>query len=274
MKILSSILCTAVVGFCSTVTSDRVKEENIVGILDCARAGLLYSVQGGGCHTPLSDADCKEKEMLVMGKDGAGVCVARQCNKEGIWANMYKGKDCVGVGEMLQYNVYGEVVCGCEEGWGKVTEGGSTCYQQETQGPCPEGYVVSSTSDECGRKEVCINYKTCPAYLALFNHLTTIKFSQLQRYKLGMAELKEKICDNKLKKICCKLPNSRDSNIEVSLHELENIILQFYHQSFKCSEKHPLLDLNTVVLSARRTKCGGGMVWSIFRMECVNLFGL
>ena len=124
----------------------RVKEEHIVEILECARAGLLYSLEGGGCHEPLSDADCKEKEMLVMDRNGVGVCVARQCNKEGTCDNMYKGKACLGVGELLQYNVYGEVVCGCKEGWGRVKEGGSTCYRQETQGPCPEGQVVSSTS--------------------------------------------------------------------------------------------------------------------------------
>jgi len=254
-----------------TIAAQRVKEEHIVEILECARAGLLYSLEGGGCHEPLSDADCKEKEMLVMDRNGAGVCVARQCNKEGICDNMYKGKACLGVGELLQYNVYGEVVCGCKEGFGRVKEGGSTCYRQETQGPCPEGQVVSSTSDECGREEVCINYKKCPAYLAVFNNLTTIRFSQPRKYKNGMTELKKKICEKRLKKICCEVQNSRD--IELSLHELETRILKFYHQSWKCLEKHPLLALNTVVLSARRTDCGIGMVWSIFRMECVNLFG-
>ena len=67
---------------------------------------------------------------------------------------------------------------------------------------------VLLTGDECGREEVCIDYKKCPAYLAVFNNLTTVRFSQPRKYKHGMTELKKKICEKRLKKICCEVQNS------------------------------------------------------------------
>ena len=83
-----------------------------------------------------------------MGRKGSCICVPRLCEedqvfKDGKCVDLFKGKDCQRGGEMLQYNLMGEAVCGCEEGSGMVEEGGNTCFQHFTRGTCPGGEIVS-----------------------------------------------------------------------------------------------------------------------------------
>ena len=281
----------------------RVKEEHIVEILECARAGLLYSLEGGGCHEPLSDADCKEKEMLVMDRNGVGVCVARQCNKEGICDNMYKGKACVGVGEALQYNVFGEVVCGCKEGWGKVKDKGGTCYQHSSKGPCQGTQIVLPSDPSCTQQEVCVEYLRCPAVTEAYFSLAD---TPSEEYFTGLARLKKKVCGEKEeKRVCCKDPTM------VTTAEVEQMILEYYSQPYICSHNHcgdsalpwpgvegcvglasgqtgslnctlvmregrvdcevMLLLRGGVAGSAFRSRCSRGRIWSRWRRRCVRV---
>ena len=84
----------------------------------------------GGCHSPLSQGHCDEGEMVVMGRKGSGICVPRLCEEDQVFkagkcVNVFYAKDCQREGEVLQYNLKGEVVCGCADEWGSSTSSSS-----------------------------------------------------------------------------------------------------------------------------------------------------
>ena len=177
--------------------------EDTISILSCANQGMLFYPPSEECHLPISQGQCGEGVMMVLGKEGMGECMANPCDEDLLWTGeecveMYKQEGCEGRGERMLYNVTGGLECGCEDGWGRV---GGVCHQHSTQGPCDQGDLLleSDQPENCQ----CVHHLSCPSFMSDLGTLSKYKGQELQ-YQAGVARLSAQVCSQQLQHVCCQ----------------------------------------------------------------------
>ena len=139
-------------------------------IIHCLKEKKIVRLSKYDCHTLGSKGYCEQDgEKLFFDKNnpcGTGMCIlfadkdGVPCREEEI---AFQGEckliksttACKEKGQILDYNLFGEVKCRCAERWGYIERDGN-CYPQYFQGPCGDGrHLVKDDNNEEGRCEEC-----------------------------------------------------------------------------------------------------------------------